>query len=70
MSCYIRHMKGFLEEVDIKPETKEDRKKVDLAIREVIGKGRGDKCNEVWREVKLWLQDEEKKNELADKLRN
>lgn len=70
MSCYIRYMKGFLEEVDIKPETKEDRKEVDLAIREVIGKSSGDKCNEVWREVKLWLEDEEKKKELADKLRN
>jgi hypothetical protein len=70
MSCYIRYMKDFLEEVDIKPETKEDRKKVDLAIREVIGKSSADKCNEVWREVKLWLQDEEKKSELAGKLRN
>jgi hypothetical protein len=63
-------MKGFLGELNIQPETKEERKSVDLAIREAIGKNSGDKCNEVWKEVKVWLQDENKKKELALKLKN
>lgn len=34
MSCYIRHMNEFLSDIGIKPETKEERKEVDLMIRE------------------------------------
>ncbi len=69
MSCYIRYMKGFLNDLDIQPETKEDRKEIDLTIREIIGKRSGDKCNEVWKEVKVWLQDEDKVEEFKDKLK-
>jgi hypothetical protein len=70
MSCYIRHMKGFLNDLEIQTETKEERKEIDLAIREIIGKTQGDKCNEVWREVKVWMQDEDKQEELKNKLKN
>ena len=52
MSCYIRYMKNFLSDLDIKPETKEERKDIDLVIRKVTGKKSTDKCNEVWKEVK------------------
>jgi hypothetical protein len=38
MSCYIRHMIDFLGDIDIVPKTKEERKEIDLAIREAIGK--------------------------------
>lgn len=69
MSCYIRHMKGFLNDLDIQPETKEERKEIDLAIREIIGKTPGDKCNEVWREVKIWMQNEDKAEEMKTKLK-
>lgn len=69
MSCYIRYMKQFLSEIDINPETKEDRKEIDQNIREIIGKNSNDKCNEVWREVKIWLQDPDKKQELNEKLK-
>lgn len=68
LSCYIRHMKDFLGDLDIKPENKEERKEVDLAIRAVIGKKSTDKCNEVWKEVKIWLNDYEKKEKLASNL--
>ena len=64
MSCYIRHMKDFLSDLDIEPETKE----VDLAIRKAIGKKSTDKCNEVWKEVKIWLDNDEKKLEFISNL--
>lgn len=70
MSCYIRYMKGTLKEIYIEPQTKEDRKHVDLAIRGIIGKTSEDKCNEVWKEVKIWLQEPEKKKELTQKLKS
>jgi hypothetical protein len=68
MSCYLRHMKDILEEADLHPQDREDRKEVDLAIRKVIGKDQKDKCNLVWKEVKIWLQDEEKKEKLVGEL--
>jgi hypothetical protein len=69
MSCYIRHMKNFLDESGINPKSKEDRKDVDLAIRAVIGKNPEDRCNEVWKDVKIWLHDEEKSKKLALELK-
>jgi hypothetical protein len=68
MSCYLRHMKDILEEADLHPRNRKDRKEVDLAIRKVIGKEQKDNCNLVWKEVKIWLQDEEKKEKLASEL--
>jgi hypothetical protein len=68
MSCYLRHMKDILEEADLHPQDRKDRKEVDLAIRKVIGKDQKDKCNLVWKEVKIWLQDEEKKGKLVSEL--
>ncbi|MGZ7069087.1 MAG: hypothetical protein ACXVHT_12350 [Methanobacterium sp.] len=69
MSCYIRYMKNFLNGMNIEPQTKEERKHIDLTIREIIGKNSDDKCNEVWREVKVWLNEPEKKQELTEKLK-
>jgi hypothetical protein len=68
MSCYIRHMKPIYEEATLNPQTKEERKEIDLAIRQIVGKTSEDQCNIVWREVKNWLQDETKKEELITKL--
>jgi hypothetical protein len=70
MSCYIRHMKAVLDEVGIEPINKEERKNVDLAIRKAIGKESKDKCNEVWREIKIWLEDPAKKKKLIEDLQN
>jgi len=58
-------MNGFLSEIDIEPETNDERKEVDLRIRKAIGKKNSDKCNDVWKEVKIWLKNEDKKLELA-----
>lgn len=69
MSCYLRHMKDVLTEADLHPEDKKERKKVDLSIRKVIGMKAEDKCNLVWKEVKVWLHDENKKKLLIEKLK-
>ncbi|PKL72855.1 MAG: hypothetical protein CVV29_06520 [Methanobacteriales archaeon HGW-Methanobacteriales-2] len=69
MSCYLRHMKEVLEAADLHPEDKKERKEVDLAIREVVGMKPEDRCNVVWKEVKVWLQDEDKKNQLTAELK-
>ncbi len=49
----LMHMKGFLSDLDIEPETTEERKEIDLVIMEVIGKKSSDKCNEVWIDVEI-----------------
>lgn len=69
MSCYLRHMKEVLEDADLHPENRAERKEVDLAIRKVVGRKAEDKCNIVWKEVKVWLQDEDKKNKLTSTLK-
>lgn len=70
MSCYLRHLKLVLGELGIEPKTKEERKQIDLAIRSMVGKSHTDKCSDVWREVKIWLQDDVKKRSLLDGLKN
>ena len=63
-------MKNDLKEIDVEPQTKEERKHIDLMIREIIGKNKEDKCNEVWKEVKNWLNEPEKKQKLTQKLKS
>jgi hypothetical protein len=69
MSCYIRHMNDFLSDLGLKPENKEERKEIDLAVREAIGKKNTDKCNEVWKEVKIWMNDDKKRSKLTASLK-
>jgi hypothetical protein len=63
-------MNDFLGDIDIVPKTKEERKEIDLAIRETIGKDSLDQCNVVWKDVKIWLNNKDKKTELATALKN
>jgi hypothetical protein len=49
-------------------DTKENRKRADMHIREVLGLRR-EKCGEVWKELKGWLSDGDKRTFLEDKLR-
>ncbi len=70
MSCYLRHMKDVLDEANLHPEGRKERKEIDLSIRRVVGMKADDKCNIVWKEVKLWLQDENKKEELTSALKD
>ena len=53
----------------MKLKPKEERKEIDLAIREAIGKRSSDKCNDVWKEVKIWLNNEDKKLKLKNTLK-
>lgn len=68
MSCYIRHMKPVYDAAGLNPQTREERKELDLAIRQIVGKTPEDQCNHVWREVKIWLQDETQKEKLVHEL--
>lgn len=56
MSCYLRHLKGIMQQAGVEPTHKEERKAVDLAVREIVGTGPGP-CNEVWKTIKLWLSE-------------
>lgn len=52
MSCYLRHLKHFFGELNLEYD-KANRKKVDQAVRLVVGVTEGH-CPEVWKEVKAW----------------
>lgn len=69
MSCYLRHMKSILEGAGIETQSKKERKNVDLAIRHLIGQNSNEKCPVVWREVKIWINDEKKKMNLINDLK-
>ena len=68
MSCYLRYMKDVLNDADLHPEGRKERKEVDMAIRKVVGMKAEDKCNLVWKEVKVWIMDENKKKKLTEGL--
>lgn len=68
MSCYLRHLKPFLGELGISPASKEERRRVDMTVRAVVGMENEQKCPEVWKSVKVWLQDADKKRVLAAEL--
>jgi hypothetical protein len=55
MSCYLRHFGGIMERAGVTLANKEERRLVERAVREIVGKP-GAGCPEVWKEVKLWLQ--------------
>lgn len=67
MSCYTRHLGELFAAAGVE-NTKENRKRADLFIREILAvKEEG--CPVVWREVKGRLVDPDKSLELADRLR-
>lgn len=68
MTCYIRHLKGLMEKIAL-PDTKESRKLLDKAIREVLGYSPQEDCPLVWQELKRWLKEPELENELILKLK-
>lgn len=67
MSCYTRHLGDLFAAAEIE-NTKENRKRADSFIREIIGM-KEEGCPAVWREVKTRLADPDKSPELADRLR-
>lgn len=67
MSCYTRHLGDLFAAAGIE-DTKENRKRADGLIREIIAMA-GEGCPVVWREVKTRLADPDKSLGLADRLR-
>ena len=66
MSCYLRHMHWLFEALSL-PYEKTERKRVDTALRAVLGLPPGTPCPEVWAAIKA-LPDEERAN-LAPRVR-
>jgi len=66
MSCYTRHLDNLFAAAGIE-NTKENRKRADGFIREIIGM-KEEGCPVVWREVKSRLADPDRSLELADQL--
>ncbi|HWI54985.1 MAG TPA: hypothetical protein VNT57_04795 [Desulfobacteria bacterium] len=66
MSCYLRHLKDFFEQLGLDYE-KNNRKTVDAAIKTIIGKPDAH-CPEIWKEVKAW-REAGKEGELLEELR-
>ncbi|MFZ5646676.1 MAG: hypothetical protein ACOY30_03545 [Bacillota bacterium] len=64
MSCYLRHLKGIFERAGVQPANKEERKALDLAVRELVGAGAGQQCNETWKIVKGWLKESPGREDL------
>jgi hypothetical protein len=62
-------MKEVMEEAELNPQDRKERKEVDLTIRSIVGEDPKEKCNVVWKEVKVWLHDEEKRKQLVEGLR-
>lgn len=58
MTCYMRHMTWLFEALDL-PQDKEQRKRADAALREILGvEGEGCRCPEVWAAIKALTGDE------------
>lgn len=68
MSCYLRHMGNIMEKAGVTPSNKEERRRVDRAVREIMQMPRA-KCPEVWKAVKERLQQPEGEAELVARLK-
>lgn len=69
MSCYFRHMRSVLDEAGVEV-TSANKKRIDRAIHELVGVGYKD-CPSTWKALKQQvLNDDEKKREFIDKLRD
>ena len=68
MSCYLRHLGHVMEKAGVYPAGKEERRRVDRAMREIVDMP-GAKCGEVWKEVKKRMHQPAGAEELAARLR-
>jgi len=57
MTCYQRHMGPLFEELGL-PYEKDERRRVDDALRELFGLGGEAHCPEVWAAIKALSDDE------------
>jgi hypothetical protein len=68
MTCYFRHLRAVFEEAGIQV-TKENRKKIDEAIHDIMGVDYKN-CSETWKQVKDIMKDDESREAFVLKLRN
>lgn len=57
MTCYMRHTDWLFEGLDL-PSDKENRRRVDTALRDVLGMPEGAHCPEIWAAIKAIPDDE------------
>ena len=68
MSCYLRHLKKIIALAGVEPSGKEDRKYLDLAVREIVGASGDLQCNDVWKITKEWLKQPDGEERLISRL--
>jgi hypothetical protein len=68
MSCYLRHLKSILDEANIQV-TSSNRKEIDQAFHQVVGVAYKD-CPTTWKALKQELDDEQKRLEFIQFLKN
>ena len=68
MSCYLRHLKKIIALAGVEPSGKEERKSLDLAVREIVGASGDLKCKEVWKITKEWLKQPDGEDRLVSLL--
>jgi hypothetical protein len=66
VTCYMRHMAWLFEALEI-PDDKGGRRRLDAALRQVLGAGGEAHCPEVWASYKALTDDEHL--ELVPRLR-
>lgn len=57
MTCYMRHMDWLFEALSL-PQDKDTRRRVDSALREIVGVGDEGRCPEIWARIKALSDDE------------
>ena len=57
MTCYMRHLDWLFLELDIESD-KANRRRVDTALRALLGSAASDHCPEVWAAYKALSDDE------------
>jgi len=67
MSCYFRHMKDIFDEAGIKV-TESNKKEVDKAIHKIVNVSYKN-CPETWKEIKLGIAGNQKREEFIKKLK-
>lgn len=69
MTCFVAHLekKGYFKSLGIKV-TKDNAEEIEREIGRTVGR-EGEHCPAIWKEMKAWLEDPEKKARLEGDLR-
>jgi cell division protein FtsX len=67
MTCFLKHLDSLLKAAGIQ-RTVENAAEIQEEIRRIIGVKSHD-CSDIWKELKVWLGNEEKKKILEKQLR-